>query len=51
MTDEEGDGRADLFRNLAAIPVGTRFDIHFRVVDTATSAVALESACHQFTVR
>jgi hypothetical protein len=26
------------------------FDIHFRVIDAVTSAVALESACYQFTV-
>ena len=50
-TDERGTGRADLFRDLAAIPVGTQFDIHFRVIDAVTSAVVLESACYQFTVR
>jgi hypothetical protein len=49
-TDEKGTGRADLFRNLAAIPLGTEFDIHFRVIDAATSAVVLESACYQYTV-
>jgi hypothetical protein len=49
-TDGRGTGRADLFRNLAAIPLGTEFDIHFRVIDTATSAVVLASACYQFTV-
>jgi hypothetical protein len=49
-TDETGTGRADLFRNLAAIPLGTQFDIHFRVIDTATSAAVLESACYQYTV-
>ncbi len=49
-TDETGTGRADLFRNLAQITLGTRFDIHFRVIDAATSAVVLESACYQFTV-
>jgi len=26
------------------------FDIHFRIVDTATSTVVLQSACYQFTV-
>jgi hypothetical protein len=50
MTDETGTGRADLFRNLAAITLGTPFDIHFRVIDTQTSAVVLESACYQYTV-
>jgi len=49
-TDEMGTGRADLFRNLATIPLGTQFDIHFRIVDAATMAVALESACYQYTV-
>src|SRR5207247_9444249 len=44
-TDETGTGRADLFRNLATIPLDTPFDIHFRVIDTETSAVVLESAC------
>ena len=49
-TDERGTGRAELFRNLAAIPLGTQFDIQFRVIDAVTSAVVLESACYQFTV-
>ena len=49
-TDETGTGRADLFRNLATIPLGTEFDIHFRVIDAVTSAVVLESACYQYTV-
>jgi hypothetical protein len=49
-TDETGTGRADLFRNLASIPLGTQFDIHFRVIDAVTSAVVLESACYQYTV-
>jgi hypothetical protein len=50
-TDERGTGRAHLFRDLAAFPVGMQFDIHFRVIDAVTSAVVLESACYQFTVR
>ena len=49
-TDATGTGRADLFRNLAAFPLGSRFDIHFRVIDAVTGAVVLESACYQFTV-
>jgi hypothetical protein len=49
-TGETGTGRADLFRNLAAIPLGTQFDIHFRVIDAETSAVVLESTCYQYTV-
>jgi hypothetical protein len=50
-TDEEGNGREDMFRDLAAIPEGMQFDIHFRVIDAVTSAVVLESRCYQFTVR
>jgi hypothetical protein len=49
-TDENGTGRADLFRNLSAIPLGTEFDMQFRVIDAVTSAVVLESACYQFTI-
>ena len=43
VTDENGTGREDLFRNLGAFPPGSRFDIHFRVINAATSAVVLES--------
>jgi len=46
-TDGRGTGRADLFRTLA---LGTSFDIRFRVIEATTSAVALASACYQFTV-
>jgi hypothetical protein len=49
-TNERGFGRASLFRDLAAVPVGTRLDIHFRVIDAATSAVVLQSGCYQFVV-
>jgi hypothetical protein len=49
-TDGTGTGRASLFRNLAAFPLGTTFDIHFRVTDGVTGAVVLESGCYQFTV-
>jgi hypothetical protein len=49
-TDDRGTGRADLFRDLAAIPLGTEFDIQFRVIDAGTSAVVLQSACYQYRV-
>ncbi len=51
QTDRNGKGRVLLWRDLSAIPEGTEFDIHFRVIDAVTSAVVLQSACHQFTVR
>lgn len=49
-TDETGTGRADLYRSLAAIALGSKFDIKFRVIETATSAVVLQGACYQFIV-
>jgi hypothetical protein len=49
-TDDRGTGRAELFRDLAAVPTGTPFDIHFRVIDDMTSVVVLQSGCYQFTV-
>jgi hypothetical protein len=49
-TDATGTGRQELFRNLAAFPPGTEFDIHFRVVNALTQAVVLESECYQFRI-
>jgi hypothetical protein len=49
-TDATGTGRQQLFRNLAAFPPGTEFDIHFRVVNALTLAVVLESDCYQFRI-
>jgi hypothetical protein len=50
-TDGDGNADAALFRDLSAIPVGTEFDIHFRLLDAGTGAVVLRSSCHQFAVR
>jgi hypothetical protein len=50
LTDEGGTGRAALFRNVSAFQPGTEFDIHFRVVNVQTQAVALESECYQFRI-
>jgi hypothetical protein len=49
-TDARGTGREDLFRNLAALPTGSQFDIHFRVIDAVTLAPVLQSDCYRFTV-
>lgn len=49
-TDAGGTARAALFRDLASIPTGARFDIRFRVIDAVSSAVVLESGCYQFAV-
>ena len=52
MTDDGGTGRAELLRPLPPTVVpGTRFDIHFRVAETAEAASGvLESGCYQYTV-
>ena len=50
VTDADGAGQAELFRDLSAVPTGMEFDIRFRVVDGATSGVVLQSGCYQFTV-
>lgn len=50
-TDNTGTGRASLWRNLSAFSSGATFDIHFRVIDAATSAEVLSSDCYQFVVR
>ena len=49
-TDDRGTGRADLFRDLAALPTGSQFDIYFRVIDAVTLAPLLQSDCYRFTV-
>jgi len=49
-TDATGAGREELFRSVAAFPVGSEFDIHFRVIEEQTSAVVLTSTCYQFTI-
>jgi hypothetical protein len=48
-TDATGTGREELFRILPALP-GSEFDIHFRVIEEATSTVVLTSKCYQFTI-
>jgi len=51
VTDDKGNGSEELWRDVSAIPSGTTFDIHFRVVDKLTVAVVLTSDCYQYTVR
>jgi hypothetical protein len=51
VTDERGTGRAELWRDLSAVPAGTTFDIHFRIIENATAHGALQSDCYRFVVR
>jgi len=50
-TDAFGNGEADLWRNVSAIPAGTAFHIHFQVVDSVSSATVLVSDCYNYAVR
>lgn len=50
-TDDRGTGEESLFRDVAALGVGATFDITFRVVNVATSAVVLTSDCYRYTIR
>ena len=49
LTDETGTGRAELWRPVPA--TGLPSDIHFRVIQSGTSSVALQSDCFQLLVR
>ena len=47
-----GSGRADLWRDLSDLfAAGTAFDIYFRVIETGTTNVVLQSDCYRFVVR
>jgi hypothetical protein len=48
-TDKRGRGHAQFSRDLSSA-AGAQFDIHFRVINAATSAVVLQSTCYQFVV-
>ena len=51
LTEENGTGREELWRDISMIASGSSFDIHFRVIDAVTSAVLLTSDCYQYQVR
>lgn len=50
VTDAFGTGRAELYRDLGGFPVGSRFDIHFRIIEDATGSVVLQSSCYEFVI-
>jgi len=51
LTNDNGTDREDLWRDISAIPSGTAFDIHFRVIDAKSMAVVLNSDCYKYVVR
>jgi len=51
LTDDEGKGSEELWRDVSSVPPGSTFDIHFRIIDATTLAVVLTSDCYQYAVR
>jgi len=51
LTDDNGKGSEELWRDVSAVASGTAFDIHFRVLDATTMAIVLTSDCYQYVVR
>ena len=51
LTDDNGKGSEELWRDVSAVASGSAFDIHFRIVDATTMAVVLTSDCYQYVVR
>jgi hypothetical protein len=51
LTDENGKATESLWRDVTAIPTGSEFDIHFRIVDAANLNVILDSDCYSYVVR
>jgi hypothetical protein len=51
FTDIDGNGEEELWRDVKAIPSGSKFDIHFQVIDAVTNVVLLTGDCYQYQVR
>ena len=51
LTDEKGTGKEELWRDISAIAIDSKFDIHFRIVDAVNMSVVLNSDCYQYVVR
>jgi len=51
FTDANGSGKEELWRDISAIPTGSAFDIHFRIVDATSMFVVLTSDCYDYVVR
>jgi hypothetical protein len=51
LTDDNGTGEEELWRDVSAVATGSKFDIHFQVIDAESMAVVLDSDCYQYVVR
>lgn len=51
LTDAKGTGKEELWRDISGIPSGSKFDIHFRVLNATTMEEVLSSDCYLYVVR
>ena len=51
VTDADGNGEELLWRDVSSIASGSKFDIHFQIIDAATMDVVLTSDCYWYQVR
>ncbi len=51
VTNSEGNGEEDLWRDISAVPSESAFDIHFQVIDAVSLATVLTGDCYQYKVR
>jgi hypothetical protein len=51
LTDKFGNGQEHLWRDVSTVATGSKFDIHFQVIDAANMAVVLISDCYDYEVR
>ena len=51
LTDDKGNGEVELWRDVTAIASGSKFDIHFQIIDAATTNIVLSSDCYWYQVR
>ena len=51
ITDDKGNDEVKLWRDVTALSSGSKFDIHFQVIDAVTLAVVLTSDCYYYQVR
>jgi hypothetical protein len=49
VTDDRGTGRAALWRGVPPLP-GSRFDIHFRIIEDAHGVPVLQSGCYEYAI-
>ena len=51
LTDKYGKGSEALWRDVTAVAPGSKFDIHFQVIDAVSLDIVLKSDCYQYQVR